>query len=212
MLPTHPTLSLYATHPPTHPPTRPTLQPWDYSVCPDPDSDAPSCRVYAVQSGDFVFGIASIFRVTVGALLEVNPGLAVDTYLQSGMRLRIRQLDFSGWGWIWVDAKCLREEAVGRYSAWQKQSVADVGQTPPTHPSSTLPPTPFPQPHSLLHAATVRRTGSVGVLGFVVLLCVAGWGSTWVPTPISTSPPNNTQQASWPALRPLAFSPAAPTV
>lgn len=106
------------------------LPPWA-STCPDPDSDAASCRVYsgawrqaeawvgmgggrgattwqssqdcfppwaalspsqlsspalhalrAVQQGDFVYGIASMFRVSVANLLAVNTGLTTDTVLQ----------------------------------------------------------------------------------------------------------------------------------
>lgn len=38
----------------------------------------------AVQSGDFVFGIASVFRVAMEDLLAVNPGMQTNTLLQVG--------------------------------------------------------------------------------------------------------------------------------
>ncbi|PRW45360.1 peptidoglycan-binding [Chlorella sorokiniana] len=60
------------------------LPPWA-STCPDPDSGAASCRVYAVQQGDFVYGIASMFRVTLANLLAVNTGLTTDTVLQASV-------------------------------------------------------------------------------------------------------------------------------
>ncbi|KAL4424132.1 hypothetical protein ABPG75_001433 [Micractinium tetrahymenae] len=64
------------------------LPPWAPS-CPDPDSEAQSCRVYTVQAGDFMFGIASIFRVSLADLLAVNTGLSEGSYLQAGQRVRI---------------------------------------------------------------------------------------------------------------------------
>ena len=42
-----------------------------------------------MQAGDFAFGIASVFRVTLQALLDVNPGLQQGIVLQAGQRIRV---------------------------------------------------------------------------------------------------------------------------
>lgn len=50
---------------------------------------SPACPVplNAVQQGDFVYGIASMFRVTVANLLAVNSGMQATTLLQVRWRL-----------------------------------------------------------------------------------------------------------------------------
>lgn len=48
----------------------------------------------AVQQGDFVYGIASMFRVSVANLLAVNAGLSTDTVVQVSCGLCAQQ------GWV----------------------------------------------------------------------------------------------------------------
>jgi LysM repeat protein len=64
------------------------LPPWSQS-CGDPNKSGESCRVYVVNAGDFIAGIASAFSVSVDEILTVNPGLTVGSVLQNGQPIRI---------------------------------------------------------------------------------------------------------------------------
>jgi LysM repeat protein len=59
------------------------LPPWS-SSCGDPNASTVSCRVYIVQSGDYLAQIAAAFGVTETALLSVNPSLTASSILQNG--------------------------------------------------------------------------------------------------------------------------------
>lgn len=62
------------------------------STLPDPSFPLPPCSppsLSAVQANDFMFGIASIFRVSLADLLAVNPGFSEGSYLQAGQHVRI---------------------------------------------------------------------------------------------------------------------------
>lgn len=64
------------------------LPPWSTS-CGDPNAPTVSCRVYIVQSGDYLASIASAFGVTETALLSVNPSLTANSILQIGEPIKI---------------------------------------------------------------------------------------------------------------------------
>lgn len=64
------------------------LPPWS-NTCGDPNQSGASCRVYIVQAGDYISGIASAFGVDVNDLLAVNPGLTADSVLQNNEPIKI---------------------------------------------------------------------------------------------------------------------------
>ncbi len=68
------------------------LPPW-IQTCGDPNKSGASCRVYTVQSGDFIAGIAAAFRVATADLLAVNRPLTQDAVLQNGQPIRIPPFD-----------------------------------------------------------------------------------------------------------------------
>lgn len=70
------------------------LPPWA-SNCGNPNDSAQKCRVYVVQAGDFISGIASAYRVDAAALLAANPGLTADTPLQNAQQIKIPPFDTS---------------------------------------------------------------------------------------------------------------------
>ena len=55
--------------------------------CPNP-TDMTPCRTYTVEGGDFLDGIALMYKTNIDKLLEVNEQLAADAPLQKGMRVR----------------------------------------------------------------------------------------------------------------------------
>ena len=48
-----------------------------------------SCQVYTVQAGDFMFGIAQAFTVTIDDLVAANPGSTSASTLIPGSLIRI---------------------------------------------------------------------------------------------------------------------------
>lgn len=48
-----------------------------------------ACRVYIVQQGDFIAGIAAAYGITVDELLSVNPNLNANSVLQNGQPIKI---------------------------------------------------------------------------------------------------------------------------
>lgn len=64
------------------------LPPWS-QTCGDPNESGESCRVYIVNSGDFIAGIASAFSVSIEEVLAVNPGLNAGSVLQNGQPIKI---------------------------------------------------------------------------------------------------------------------------
>lgn len=64
------------------------LPPWS-NTCGDPNKSGEACRVYIVQQGDFIAGIAAAYGITVDELLSVNPGLDANSVLQNGQPIKI---------------------------------------------------------------------------------------------------------------------------
>ena len=64
------------------------LPPWS-NECGDPNKSGESCRVYIVEQGDFISGIASAYGVSVEDLLAVNPGLDANSVLQNSQPIKI---------------------------------------------------------------------------------------------------------------------------
>ena len=64
------------------------LPPWS-NQCGDPNKSGESCRLYIVNSGDFIAGIAAAYGVTVDDLLSVNPGLDANSVLQNSQPIKI---------------------------------------------------------------------------------------------------------------------------
>lgn len=64
------------------------LPPWS-NTCGDPNKSGEACRVYIVQQGDFIAGIAAAYGITVDELLSVNPALNANTVLQNGQPIKI---------------------------------------------------------------------------------------------------------------------------
>ena len=64
------------------------LPPWS-QTCGDPNKSGEACRVYIVNSGDFIAGIASAFSVTIEEILSVNPNLNAGSVLQNGQPIKI---------------------------------------------------------------------------------------------------------------------------
>jgi len=64
------------------------LPPWS-NTCGDPNKSGESCRVYIVQQGDFIAGIAAAYGITVDELLSVNPGLDANSVLQNSQPIKI---------------------------------------------------------------------------------------------------------------------------
>ena len=65
------------------------LPPWNETICPDPGSTAPSCRVYVVVSGDSVWSVAAAFAITTDELSSVNTGLTTSSVLAPGQKIKI---------------------------------------------------------------------------------------------------------------------------
>lgn len=59
------------------------------NTCGDPNKSGEACRVYVVQQGDFIAGIAAAYGITVDELLSVNPGLDANSVLQNGQPIKI---------------------------------------------------------------------------------------------------------------------------
>lgn len=64
------------------------LPPWSNS-CGDPNKSGESCRLYIVNQGDFIAGIAAAYSVSVDDVLAVNPGLTADSVLQQSQPIKI---------------------------------------------------------------------------------------------------------------------------
>jgi LysM repeat protein len=74
---------------PVRPGTLIRLTPWNYGKCADPADAVPTCRVYSVKAGDFMFNIAQMFQVDTQELLAVNVPLTLDSTLAPGQRVKI---------------------------------------------------------------------------------------------------------------------------
>lgn len=64
------------------------LPPWS-NQCGDPNKAGEACRLYIVNAGDFIAGIAAAYGVNIDDLLAVNPGLDANSVLQNSQPIKI---------------------------------------------------------------------------------------------------------------------------